>query len=520
MSPADPTPGLDLAPTVEGAGWIAAPASLACPVLPDTAALPSLAGPVPAATLPSLACPVPDAAALGFIEEVHGPVIDIRCTRLPPLHRALYVLMGEERYPFEVYRHLDEHRVRAIALHRTGGLRRRMPVFDAGGPLAVPVTPTCLGRLLDGFGRPLDGGPPLTPEGFRPIVAPPVPLAEAAGIGDLLPTGIKVIDLLCPFVRGGKTGLFGGAGVGKTVLIMEFMHAIVHLHQGVSVFAGVGERIREGHELWHDMRAAGVMARTLMLFGQMDESPGVRFRIGLAALTYAEYLRDSVARDVLFLMDNAFRFVQAGSEISGLLGRMPATVGYQPTLLSEVAELQERILSTRTGNITAVEAVYVPADDMTDPAVEALLAHLDTTVILSRAQAAKGIYPAVDPLASANQMMDRTLIGDRHYAVAQAVREQLARYRELEDIIAMLGLEALAEADRRAVDRARRLERYLTQPFHVVAVHTGIPGAAVPLDTTLTDCEAILRGDYDAVPEERCYMRGGLSDPRAPGLRP
>lgn len=457
-------------------------------------------------------CPEPGASPLGVIEEVHGPVIDILCSRLPPLHRALYVCKEGERYTFEVYRHLDEQRARAIALHRTSGLRRQMPVFDTGGPLQVPVTPDCLGRLLDAFGRPLDGGPPLVPEGFRPIVAAPAPLSEAAGIGDLLPTGIKVIDLLCPFVRGGKTGLFGGAGVGKTVLIMEFMNAIVHLHQGVSVFAGVGERIREGHELWHDMQAAGVMPRTLMMFGQMDESPGVRFRIGLAALTYAEYLRDTVARDVLFLMDNAFRFVQAGSEISGLLGRMPATVGYQPTLLSEVAELQERILSTRTGNITAVEAVYVPADDMTDPAVEALLAHLDTTVILSRGQAAKGIYPAVDPLASASQMMDRTLIGDRHYEVAQQVREQLARYRELEDIIAMLGLEALAESDRRIVHRARRLERYLTQPFHVVAEHTGIPGASVPLETTLGDCEAILCGDYDGQPEERCYMHGALSD--------
>ena len=447
-----------------------------------------------------------------MIEEVHGPVIDILCSRLPPLHRALYVCKDSERYTFEVYRHLDEQRARAITLHRTSGLRRQMPVFDSGGPLQVPVTPDCLGRLLDAFGRPLDGGPPLIPAGFRPIVAAPPPLSEAAGVGDLLPTGIKVIDLLCPFVRGGKTGLFGGAGVGKTVLIMEFMNAIVRLHQGVSVFAGVGERIREGHELWHDMQAAGVMSRTLMMFGQMDESPGVRFRIGLAALTYAEYLRNTVAKDVLFLMDNAFRFVQAGSEISGLLGRMPATVGYQPTLLSEVAELQERILSTRNGNITAVEAVYVPADDMTDPAVEALLAHLDTTVILARNQAAKGIYPAVDPLASASQMMDRTLIGDRHYEVAQRVREQLARYRELEDIIAMLGLEALAETDRRIVHRARRLERYLTQPFHVVAEHTGIPGATVPLDTTLSDCEAVMRGDYDDQPEDRCYMRGGLSD--------
>lgn len=455
-------------------------------------------------------CPLPDSSALGVIEEVHGPVIDILCDRLPPLHQAVYVCLDGERYTFEVHRHLDESRARAIALHRTGGLRRLMPVFDTGGPLAVPVTPDCLGRLLDIFGRPLDGGSLLNANETRPIVAAPAPLSEATGMGEILPTGIKVIDLLCPFVRGGKTGLFGGAGVGKTVLIMEFMNAIVRLHQGVSVFAGVGERIREGHELWHDMQDAGVMPRTLMVFGQMDESPGVRFRIGLSALTYAEYLRDHVAKEVLFLMDNAFRFVQAGSELSGLLGRMPATVGYQPTLLSEVAELQERISSTRSGNITAVEAVYVPADDMTDPAVGAILAHLDTTVILSRTQAAKGIYPAVDPLASGSRMMDRVTLGERHYRVAQTVREHLARYRELEDIIAMLGLEALSEGDRLTVLRARLLQRYLTQPFFVVAEHTGIAGASVPLETTLADCEAFIAGQYDDLPEERCYMRGSM----------
>jgi F-type H+-transporting ATPase subunit beta len=457
-------------------------------------------------------CPPPDDAPLGVIEEVHGPVVEISCSRLPPLHHALYLCHDNRRHTFEVHRHIDETRVQAIALNPTAGLRRRMPVFDSGGPLQVPVTPQCLGRLLNAFGQPLDGGSPLVAEAWRPIVARPAPLSESAGVGDILLTGIKVIDLLCPFVRGGKTGLFGGAGVGKTVLIMEFMNAIVRLHRGVSVFAGVGERIREGHELWHDMIQAGVMPRTLMVFGEMDESPGVRFRVGLAALTYAEYLRDHVARDVLFLMDNAFRFVQAGSEISGLLGRMPATVGYQPTLLSEVAELQERILSTRTGNITAVEAVYVPADDMSDPAVGAILAHLDTTVILSRSQAAKGIYPAVDPLASNSRMLDRAFVGDRHYRVAQAVREHLARYRELEDIISMLGLEALSETDRRIVGRARRLERYLTQPFFVVADHTGIAGTSVPLEVTLADCEAFMRGDHDALPEDRCYMRGAMGD--------
>lgn len=456
---------------------------------------------------PSASCPD---QAMGLIEEVHGPVVDIRCACLPPLHQALYADLDGTRHVFEVHHHLDENRVRAVALHHTGGLRRQMPVFDTGGPLQVPVSPDCLGRLLDMFGAPLDGLPPLATEVFRSVVASPSPLSEAVAVGGILPVGIKVIDLLCPFVRGGKTGLFGGAGVGKTVLVMEFMHAIVHLHQGVSVFAGVGERIREGHELWHDMQDAGVMPRSLMVFGQMDESPGVRFRTGLAALSYAEYLRDEVAREVLFLMDNAFRFVQAGSELSGLLGRMPATVGYQPTLLSEVAELQERVASTRSGNITAVEAVYVPADDMSDPAVGAIRAHLDTTVILSRSQAAKGIYPAIDPLASGSRMMDRASLGERHYRVAQTVREHLARYRELEDIIAMLGLEALSEVDRRVVHRARLLERYLTQPFFVVAEHTGIAGASVPLEATLTDCEAFIAGTYDDLPEERCYMRGSM----------
>ena len=459
-------------------------------------------------------CAASASPPLGVIDEVQGAVVDIVCSTLPPLHRELYISLGSGCCRLEVHRHLDPQRVRAIALHRTSGLRRQMPVFDGGGGLRIPVTPDCLGRLLDMFGRPLDGGPPLVAQALRPIVAAPVALAQTAASGELLRTGIKVIDLLCPFIRGGKTGLFGGAGVGKTVLIMEFMNAIVRLHQGVSVFAGVGERIREGHELWNDMRRAGVMPRTLMVFGQMDESPGVRFRIGLAALSYAEYLRDEVSRDVLFLIDNAFRFVQAGSELSGLLGRMPATVGYQPTLLSEVAELQERILSTRTGSITAVEAVYVPADDMTDPAVSAILAHLDTSVILSRKQAGKGIYPAVDPLASSSSALDRNVIGARHYQVAQGVREHLSRYRELEDIIAMLGLEALSESDRHVVHRARRVERYLSQPFFVVAEHTGIAGASVPLETAIDDCEALLRGDYDALPEDACYMRGAMSDAR------
>jgi F-type H+-transporting ATPase subunit beta len=453
---------------------------------------------------------VRDPTPIGEIAEVHGPVVVIACRRLPPLRRALVAELDGDRYLFEVHQHLDQAHVRAITLHYSSGLRRGQPVYDSGAPLQVPVNPHCLGRLLNAFGEPLDGGPPLHPHLHRNIHGRPLPLSEAAGVGEILETGIKAIDLLCPFARGGKTGLFGGAGVGKTVLIMEFMHAIAALHSGLSVFAGVGERIREGHELWHQIRQAGVMPQTLMVFGQMDESPGVRFRVGLSALSYAEYLRDTTAREILFVMDNVFRFVQAGSEVSSLLGRMSATVGYQPTLTGEVAELQERIASSHSGGITAVQAVYVPADDMTDPAVSAILSHLDTSVILSRDQAGKGIYPALDPLESGSRLMDRHTLGDRHYAIAEGVREHLARYRELEDIIAMLGIAELSPRDRTVVLRARRLQQYLTQPFHVSAGYTGVAGASVPLRDTLDDCEALLRGDFDEVPEARCYMRGSL----------
>ena len=456
-----------------------------------------------------------DHDAIGVIAKVRGPVVDISCDRLPPLHQALCSAMDHETYIFEVYQHLDERHVRAITLHRTSGLRRGMPVFDTGAPVHVPVAPDCLGRVLNVFGEPLDGGPPLATHEFRNILAKPAPLHETKPVSGILETGIKVMDLLFPFIRGGKTGLFGGAGIGKTVLLTEFMHAIVALHRGVSVFAGVGERIREGHELWHEMRKAGVMPQTTLIFGQMDESPGVRFRVGLAAVTYAEYFRDTLQKDVLFLMDNVFRFVQAGSEISGLLGRMPATVGYQPTLMTEVAELEERIISTTKGAITSVQAVYVPADDMTDPAVSGILNHLDTLVILTRAQASKGIYPAVDPLQSTSKLMDRHFLGDRHYRIAEGVREHLARYRELEDILTMLGIGELSETDRRIVVRARKLQRYLTQPFHVTGELTGIQGVSVPLADTLLDCEAFLHGEFDDVPEDRCYMRGSMKGVQA-----
>jgi len=450
---------------------------------------------------------------IGHIHEVQGPVVVIRCERLPPLRQALRLPYGGDEVWFEVHQHLDERHVRAITLHSTSGLSRGMPVYDSGAPLHVPVAAQCLGRVVNVFGDPLDGQPPFVADAMRNIHGIKRPLHELRGGREILPVGIKVIDLLCPFVRGGKTGLFGGAGVGKTVLIMEFIHAVAAIHKGVSVFAGVGERIREGHELWHELREAGVMDQALLVFGEMDESPGVRFRIAHTALTYAEYLRDSMQKEVLLLMDNIFRYVQAGSEISSLLGRMPATVGYQPTLGTEVAEVEERINSTEQGAITSVQAVYVPADDMTDPAVNTILGHLDTSVILSRNQAAQGIYPAVDPLGSGSNLLDRHVVGDRHYTIAEGVREHLARYKELEDIITMLGMEELSLQDRQLVLRARKLQRYLSQPFFVTAAHTGIPGATVPLEDTLADCEAFLRGHYDDVPEEQCYMRGSMGRP-------
>jgi F-type H+-transporting ATPase subunit beta len=449
---------------------------------------------------------------IGAITEVHGPVSIIACEKLPPLRQALYTLVDDAPCIFEVHQHLDESCIRAITLHYATGLQRGLPVYDTGSPLRVPVSKQCLGRVLNVFGEPLDERPPLASAEYRNIHGIPVPLSETIKSEGLLETGIKVIDLLCPFIRGGKTGLFGGAGVGKTVLIMEFMHAISAIHQGVSVFAGVGERIREAHEMWHEMKNTGVIDQTTMVFGQMDESPGVRFRVGLSALSYAEYLRDTTQKEVLFVMDNVFRFVQAGSEISSLLGRMSATVGYQPTLTTEVAEMQDRIMSTRRGAITSVQAVYVPADDMTDPAVSTILSHLDTSVILSRTQAGKGIYPAVDPLRSSSKMMDRHTLGERHYGIAEGVREHLSRYHELEDIIAMLGIEELSQRDRTIVMRARKLQRYLTQPFWATAKQTGMEGVSVPLRDTLDDCDAFLTGKYDEVGEDRCYMRATMRE--------
>jgi len=444
------------------------------------------------------------------ISAVHGPVVDVLGVPLPQLGNVLTVQVDGDDVMLVVVQHVSENTVRSIALQSTEGMARGMSARDSGAPLSVPVGEQCLGRLLDVLGQPLDAGPTLQDGERRPVISAPPPLAETVPGKQILATGVKVIDLLCPFVRGGKTGLFGGAGVGKTVLMMEFMHAVSSMYHGASVFAGVGERIREGHELWHEMREAGVMPRTVMVFGQMDETPGVRFYTGFTALSCAEALRDCGRGEVLFLMDNLFRFVQAGTEISGLLGRMPSSVGYQPTLLTEVASLEERILSTAKGAITAVQAVYVPADDMSDPSISAIQAHLDAIVVLSRTQAARGLYPAVDPLASSSRMMDVRRVGERHHQIAAAVREHLARYKELEDIIAMLGIEELSIDDRRIVQRARRLQRYLTQPFFVTADHTGLPGTSVPLEVTLADCERFLDGAYDALPEDACYMLGAM----------
>ena len=447
---------------------------------------------------------------IGHIIEVNGPVVKLFCDILPPLYQALSTDTETDHYILEVCQHIDDHHVRAITLHSATGLQRGLLVYDQGTRIQIPIAPNCLGRVLNTFGAPLDGEEPFQANEYRDILVKPTPISMTVAKQDILETGIKVIDLLCPFVRGGKTGLFGGAGVGKTVLLMEFMHSIIQLHQGISVFAGVGERIREGHELWHEMQAAGVMDKTLMIFGQMDESPGVRFRAGLSALTYAEYLRDNLAHEVLFLMDNIYRFVQAGSEISGLLGRMPANVGYQPTLMTEIAELQERITSTAKGAVTSVQAVYVPADDMSDPAVTGIITHLDSIVVLSRVQAGKGIYPAVDTLASKSKYMDKMVLGERHYSIAQAVREHIARYQELEDIISMMGIEELSAKDRDIVLRARKLQRYLTQPFHVTKQQTGIAGKSVSLEQTLADCESFIHGDYDHLSEAQCYMIGTM----------
>lgn len=471
--------------------------------------------------LPASGAALPEGAPLplGTVVEVHGAVVDVAfaASPLPALNDGMVIARdGQADLLLEVQAHLDRNTVRAIALHPTNGLQRHATVRQLGGPVTVPVGEAVLGRVVNVAGAPADDLGPLDATAPRwPIHRPPPPLAAQIAATEAFETGIKIIDLLAPLAQGGKAAMFGGAGVGKTVLVMELIHAMAQEYQGLSVFAGIGERSREGHELLTEMRQTGVLARTALVFGQMNEPPGARWRVGMAAMTIAEYFRDAMQRNVLLLIDNIYRFVQAGSEVSGLLGRMPSRVGYQPTLATEVAALQERIASVPGARITAIEAVYVPADDFTDPAVAAISSHLDATIVLSRAIAAEGMYPAIDPLRSASQLLQPHVVGARHCAVAAAVRQAIAHYQDLRDIIALLGMEELATADRLVVKRARRLQRFLTQPFAVTQVFTGKPGRSVPLAETLAGCEAILAGACDDWAEESLFMVGTLEEARA-----
>jgi F-type H+-transporting ATPase subunit beta len=469
------------------------------------------------------------AAASGQVRAVRGAVLDVAFAGgvLPAIGEALAITDtaaigetgaiggGRRTLVAEVQSHLDAGAVRAIALQATSGLRRGAPVQPTGAPLTAPVGDAVLGRLLDVSGAVHDHGPPLPADThWAPIHRAPPPLAAQTAASTVFETGIKVIDLLVPLAFGGKAAMFGGAGVGKTVLLMELIHAMVARYQGISVFAGIGERSREGHELWSDMQHSGVLPRTALVFGQMNEPPGARWRVGLSALTIAEHFRDAKQQNVLLLMDNVFRFVQAGAEVSGLLGRLPSRVGYQPTLASEVAALQERIASVAGAAITAIEAVYVPADDFTDPAVTAISSHLDSNIVLSRAMAAEGMYPAIDPLASSSILLDPLVVGAEHFALAGRVREAIAHYRELADVIALLGVEDLGAADRVLVARARKLQRFLTQPFAVTEAFTGVAGCSVALADTIAGCRAILDGAADDWPESAFYMLGDFDAAR------
>lgn len=435
---------------------------------------------------------------------------------LPALNSALVVEWDRETpLILEVHSHLDLTTLRAVAFQSTAGLARGVTVRATEGPVTVPVGDNVLGRLVDVVGNTQDNGPALpTDTPRRPIHALPPVLNAQTRTTDVFETGIKVIDLLTPMAQGGKAAMFGGAGVGKTVLVMELIRAMVEKYEGISVFAGVGERSREGHELLTEMRDSGVLERTVLVYGQMNEPPGARWRAPLTALTISEYFRDQKHQNVLLLMDNVFRFVQAGSEVSSLLGRLPSRVGYQPTLASEVAGLQERIASVAGSAVTAIQAVYVPADDFTDPAVTTISSHMDCVIVLSRAQAAEGFYPAIDPLASSSMLLDPLVVGDDHYQTAEAVRQALARFRELTDIISLLGIEELGTADRLIVKRARRLQRFLTQPFMVTEAFTGTPGASVPLAETLKGCRAILNGQADDWAESALYMVGTFEEAR------
>ena len=452
----------------------------------------------------------------GRVVAVRGPVVDVAFPpeALPPIDTAL-ILHGESPVTAEVHAHLDPTTVRSVAFQSTAGLGRGVPVEATGEPVTIPVGEAVLGRLLDVTGNVRDHGPPLPPDTpRRPIHGSPPLLTGAGATTEVFETGIKVIDLLAPMAQGGKAAMFGGAGVGKTVLVMELIHAMVANYDGISVFAGVGERAREGHELWHEIDASGVLSRTVLVYGQMAEPPGARWRVPLTALTTAEYFRDQEHTNVLLLMDNVFRFVQAGAEVSSLLGRLPSRVGYQPTLATEVAALQERIASVAGAAVTSIQAVYVPADDFTDPAVTTISSHMDSLIVLSRALAAEGFYPAIDPLNSGSALLDPLVVGAEHYTVAERARETLARFRELRDIIALLGVEELGTRDRLVVRRARRLQRFLTQPFAVTEAFTGTPGVSVRRADTLAGVRAILDGETDDWAESSLYMVGTLEDAR------
>ncbi|GAB4365868.1 MAG: F0F1 ATP synthase subunit beta [Kiloniellaceae bacterium] len=458
-------------------------------------------------------------AASGRVTAVSGSVVDVAFPTgaLPAINSALEILWdGPHRLIVEVQQHLDPQRLRGVAMRETAGLAAGVAVRDTGGPIAVPAGEAVLGRLINVVGDPIDHRGAFGPEVPRtPIHRRPPDLNQQQAGGELFLTGIKIIDLLAPLAKGGKAAMFGGAGVGKTVLIMELIRTTVERYSGISVFAGIGERSREGHELWLELQRSKVLERTALVFGQMNEPPGARWRVGMTALSVAEYFRDNLHQNVLLLIDNVFRFVQAGGEVSGLLGRLPSRVGYQPTLSTEIAELEERIASVKGAAVTSIQAVYVPADDFTDPAVAETFTHLDSSIVLSREMASQGLYPAIDPLASTSVMLDTRLVGEEHYALAEEVRRLIEHYRELQEIISLLGMEELGAADRQAVGRARRLIRFLTQPFAVTAQFTGRGGASVALEDTLKGCRAILDGKADGWAESSLYMVGTLEDAEA-----
>jgi F-type H+-transporting ATPase subunit beta len=455
-----------------------------------------------------------NSASHGVVVSVRGSVVDVAFTQRLPAIFSLLRAGAKREIAIEVLTQLDAQHVRGIALTPTQGLARGMTVEDTGGPLLAPVGPGILSRMFDVFGNAIDRKPSPADVRWRTVHRGPPELARRSTTPEVFRTGIKVIDVLAPLERGGKTGLFGGAGVGKTVLLTEMIHNMIGHHEGVSIFCGIGERCREGEELYREMAAAGVLPNMVMVFGQMNEPPGSRLRVGLTALTMAEYFRDDEHRDVLLLIDNVFRFVQAGMEVSALMGQMPSRLGYQPTLGTELAGLEERIANTDTGAITSIQAVYVPADDFTDPAAVHTFSHLSASVVLSRKRASEGLYPAIDPLQSNSTMATPAVVGERHYNVAQEVRRTLAQYEELKDIIAMLGLGQLSPDDRRIVGRARRLERFLTQPFFTTEAFSGMKGQLVSLEDALDGCERILRDEFQDYPESALYMIGALSEAR------